>query len=160
MTPLCLWRQKKKNLSHVSSIFTKCKSFSEPGTHPFSNIPSCVFSTFFPKYIVILFYHLCSNICFVFLFVFCWCDYIYEVQNRKVFTVFFFSGHYYYSFPFPIMTENNILQKRQMLRMKEIYSRCQIYSRCSVHTAMASSGLNRYDVDLKDRYVRCMYATT
>ena len=143
-------KTKKKNLSHVSSIFTKCKSFSEPGTHRFGNIPSCVFSTFFQKYIVILFYHLCSNIC----------DYIHEVQNRKVFTVFFFSGHYYYSFPFPIMTENNILQKRQMLCMKEIYSRCQIYSRFSVHTVMASSGLNRYDVDLKNRYVRCMYATT
>lgn len=146
-------KTKKKNLSHVSSIFTKCKSSSEPGTYPFGNIPSCVFSTFFQKYIVILFYHLCSNICFVYLLVFCWYDYIYEVHNRKVFTVVFFSGHYYYSFPFPVMTENNILQKRQMLRTKGIYSRCQVFS---VPTAMASSGLDRYDVVLKtDTYSAC-----
>ena len=80
-------KTKKKNLSHFSSVFTKYKSFSEPGAHPFGNSLSGVFSAFFQKHIVILFYRLCSDICFVYLFFF-WYDYIYEVQNRKVFTVF------------------------------------------------------------------------
>lgn len=145
-------KTKKKNLGYFNSIIAKCKSFSESGPHSFGNIPSSVFSPFFQKHIVICIFPFCTVI-FVSFFicnVFCWCDYVYEVQNRKVFSVCFFSGHYYYSFPFLIMTENNVvLQRRQTLQKGSTPDvRYLQYT-----TATAISELNTYDFDSKDRYI-------
>ena len=147
---LWLWRQRKRTwVTSILLLQSANRSLNMVLTHS-AIFPHLSFPPFF-KNTLSLHLPFCTVIFVLFICnVFCWCDYISEVQNRKVFSVCFFSGHYYYSFPFLIMTENNVvLQRRQRLPKGSTPD----VKYLQYTTAMAISELNRYDFDPKDRYI-------
>lgn len=112
MTALCLWRQRKRTwVTSVLFLLSTNHSLNLVLTHLaiFSQVS---FPPFFKNTL-----SFCFTVCAVIFVLFiCFSSDMITSMKFKTGRFSLSSGHYYYSFPFPIMTENNILQKRQMLQ--------------------------------------------